>query len=184
MADRRKRGAPLGSSCAGPPGQRFMRASGRQELVRQMKAAAAVVILVLSAAAVVTSVAVHASANKTRAAIHEPRRLVWEDHAADLKKRKLFRRMYRMEEPVFNKLAGLLEPILQRNDYYARKRYRRGAVPTKIRLAIGLRMMAGASYLDVAVLFGVSKETVFSILWQVVDAINSTAAEVGPFVFP
>ncbi|CAB1112370.1 unnamed protein product [Ectocarpus sp. CCAP 1310/34] len=44
-------------------------------------------------------------------------------------------------------------------------------------------MMAGASYLDVAVLFGVSKETVFSILWQVVDAINS-AAEVGPFFFP
>ncbi|CAB1114698.1 unnamed protein product [Ectocarpus sp. CCAP 1310/34] len=31
---------------------------------------------------------------------------------------------------------------------------------------IGLRMMAGASYLHVAVLFGVSKETVFSILWQ------------------
>ncbi|CAB1104477.1 unnamed protein product [Ectocarpus sp. CCAP 1310/34] len=181
MADRRKRA--LGSSCAGPPSQRFRRASGRQELVRQMKAAAAVVVLVLSAAAVVTSVAVHASANKTRAAIHEPRRLVWEDHAADLKKRKLFRRMYRIEEPVFNKLAGLLEPILQRNDYYARKRYRRGAVPTKIRLAIGLRMMAGASYLDVAVLFGVSKETVFSILWQVVDAINSTA-EVGPFFFP
>ncbi|CAB1111309.1 unnamed protein product [Ectocarpus sp. CCAP 1310/34] len=99
-----------------------------------MKAAAAVVVLVLSAAAVVTSVAVHASANKTRAAIHEPRRLVWKDHAADLKKRKLFRRMYRIEEPVFNKLAGLLEPILQRNDYYARKRCRRGAVPTKIRL--------------------------------------------------
>ncbi|CAB1110331.1 unnamed protein product [Ectocarpus sp. CCAP 1310/34] len=148
-----------------------------------MKAAAAVVVLVLSAAAVVTSVAVHASAKKTRAAIHEPRRLVWEDHAADLNKRKLFRRMYRMEEPVFNKLAGLLEPILQRNDYYARKRYQGGAVPTKIRLAIGLRMMAGASYLDVAVLFGVSKETVFSILWQVVDAINSTA-EVGPFFFP
>ncbi|CAB1109577.1 unnamed protein product [Ectocarpus sp. CCAP 1310/34] len=44
-------------------------------------------------------------------------------------------------------------------------------------------MMAGASYLDVVVLFGESKETVFSILWQVVDAINSTA-EVGPFFFP
>ncbi|CAB1115498.1 unnamed protein product [Ectocarpus sp. CCAP 1310/34] len=117
MADRRKLGAPLGSSCAGPPSQRFRRASGGQEVVRQLKAAATAVVLVLSAAAVVTSVA---SANKTRAAIHEPRRLVWEDHAADLKKRKVFRRMYRMEEPVFNKVAVLLEPILQRNDYYAR----------------------------------------------------------------
>ena len=119
MADRRKRGAPLGLACAGRPSQRIRPASGRQELVRKMKAAAAVVVLVLSAAAVVTTVAAHASAKKTRAPIHEPRRLVWEDHAADLKKRKLFRRMYRMEEPVFNKLAGLLEPILQRNDYYA-----------------------------------------------------------------
>ena len=39
-------------------------------------------------------------------------------------------------------------------------------IPVKIRLAIGLRMMAGASYMDLAVLFGVSKETVFKVFWQ------------------
>ena len=63
------------------------------------------------------------------------------------------------------------------------KRLASGAVPVKIRLAIALRMLAGASYLDVAVFFGVAKETVFHILWQVIDAINNTP-EVGSFYFP
>ena len=62
-------------------------------------------------------------------------------------------------------------------------RRRSGAVAVETRLAIALRMMAGASYIDVAVLFGVAKETVFHILWQVVDAINRTPA-VGPFFLP
>lgn len=52
-----------------------------------------------------------------------------------------------------------------------------------IRLAVALRMFAGASYIDVAVLFGISKESVFHIMWQVVDAINNTPT-VGPFFFP
>ena len=56
-------------------------------------------------------------------------------------------------------------------------------MPVKIRVAVALRMLAGASYIDVAVLFGIAKETVFHVLWQVVDAINSTPA-VGPFFFP
>lgn len=53
----------------------------------------------------------------------------------------------------------------------------------KIRLAIALRMFAGGSYIDVCLLFGVSKESVFNIMWEVVDAINNTPA-VGPFFFP
>lgn len=53
----------------------------------------------------------------------------------------------------------------------------------KIQLAVALRMFAGASYIDVAVLFGIAKETVFKIMWDVVDAINNTPA-VGSFFFP
>lgn len=56
-------------------------------------------------------------------------------------------------------------------------------MPVKIRLAVALRMLAGASYLDIALLFGISKEAVFLILWEVVDAINNTP-EVGSFFFP
>ena len=50
----------------------------------------------------------------------------------------------------------------------------------KIRLAVASRMFAGASYIDVALLFGIAKESVFHIMWQVVDAINNTPT-VGPF---
>lgn len=53
----------------------------------------------------------------------------------------------------------------------------------EIRLAIGLRMLAGGSYLDVAARFGVSHPTVYTIMWEVIDAINNTP-EVGPFFFP
>lgn len=53
----------------------------------------------------------------------------------------------------------------------------------KVRLAVALRMFAGASYIDVAVLYGIAKESVFHIMWEVVDAINNTPT-VGPFFFP
>lgn len=53
----------------------------------------------------------------------------------------------------------------------------------KVRLAVALRMFAGASYVDVALLFGIAKESVFHIMWEVVDAINNTP-EVGAFFFP
>ena len=43
-------------------------------------------------------------------------------HVEDVRRRKLFRRMYRMEEHSFHKLAELLRPILERNDYYASKK--------------------------------------------------------------
>ena len=58
-----------------------------------------------------------------------------------------------------------------------------GAVPMEIRLAVALRMSAGGSYVDIAVLFGISKDSMFSIMWQVVDGINNTP-EVGAFFFP
>ena len=57
------------------------------------------------------------------------------------------------------------------------------AVLVIIRLAVASRMFAGASYTDVALLFGIAKGSVFHILWQVVDAINNTPT-VGPFFFP
>ena len=53
----------------------------------------------------------------------------------------------------------------------------------KIRLPVALRMFTGASYIDVALLFGIARESVFRIMWQVVDAIHNTPT-VGPFFFP
>ena len=53
----------------------------------------------------------------------------------------------------------------------------------KIRLAVGLRLLAGGSYLIIAQTFGVSQFTVFTIMWEIVDAINNTH-EVDPFLVP
>ena len=40
-------------------------------------------------------------------------------------------------------------------------------IPTDCRLALGLRMLAGASYLDIMLAFGVGRCTVYSIFHQV-----------------
>ena len=58
-----------------------------------------------------------------------------------------------------------------------------GLVEVENRLAMDLRMLAGGSYLDVAGRFGDPNITVFSIMWEVIDAINSTP-EVDLFFFP
>ena len=52
----------------------------------------------------------------------------------------------------------------------------------EIQLAVALRILAGASHLDVAVMFGLGLPTVHQTLWLVIDAINRTP-EAGRF-FP
>lgn len=58
-----------------------------------------------------------------------------------------------------------------------------GAIPVEIRLAVALRVLAGGSYWDAAVMFGLAAPTVYFILWQVIDAINKTPG-IGEFYFP
>ena len=116
MTARRKRRQPLGSM---PTARQQQRKRPRcPEIPTIVKAAVAIAIL-LSVVAT-TAVVIQDSAPKTRKRIHEPRRLVWEEHnRVDLARRGMFRRMYRMEEHTFNSLAELLRPILSHNDYYA-----------------------------------------------------------------
>ena len=116
MTDLRKRGALSGSVPSSRPRQRSRPSSDREGMFQRMKAAA-VIVLMLST--VVTSVVVHCLLPKLRQIIHEPRRLDWEEHTADINRRGLFRRMYRIDEHAFNKLAEMLRPILERNEYYA-----------------------------------------------------------------
>lgn len=80
-----------------------------------MQAAVALVVVLTT----VTATVVQGCAPRTRQAAYQPRRLTWEEHAEDLRRRGLFRRMYRMDEHTFDKLAELLRPILERNDYFA-----------------------------------------------------------------
>ena len=108
MADRRKRRQPLGSMPTARQQQR--KRPHCPEKLTIVKAAVAIAIL-LSVVAT-TAAVIQGSAPKTRQCIDEPRRLVWEEHRVDLARRCMFRRMYRMEEQTFNKLAELLRPRL------------------------------------------------------------------------
>ena len=118
MADGRKRGAPAELS-SGRPWARARATHNTPDVLKTITKAVVAIMVVLS---VVTSTVVEDFTPKTRQPVHEPRRLDWEEHVKDVRRRQLFRRMYRMEEDSFNKLAELLRPILERNDYYARKR--------------------------------------------------------------
>lgn len=58
-----------------------------------------------------------------------------------------------------------------------------GAVTVEMQLGVALWIFAGASYFDVAILYGIAPTTaVYGTLWMV-DATSSTP-EVGPLVFP
>ena len=102
MADRRKRG-PHTQTCRTLSPWARARPTHTRDALKKLKAAAAIVLVLT----VVTSTVVQRFAPKTRQPIHEPRRLDWDAHVEDVRRRKLFRRMYRMEEHSFYKLAEL-----------------------------------------------------------------------------
>lgn len=83
---------------------------------------------------VVSTTVAQRFAPKARQPIHEPRRLDWDEHVKDLRRRRLFRRMYRMDEHSFDKLADHLRPIIERNDFYASERE-----PQSVRVSVCAR---------------------------------------------
>ncbi|CAB1103261.1 unnamed protein product [Ectocarpus sp. CCAP 1310/34] len=89
-----------------------------------------------------------------------------------------------MEKGSFHKLVGLLRPSLEVNAFFGALRSpRNGAIAVEVRVAVALRILAGASYWDVLLMFGLSVAVTYQILWEVIDAINNTPA-VGAFDFP
>ena len=58
-----------------------------------------------------------------------------------------------------------------------------GIVPVESRVAVAIRLLAGASYLDLLDVHGIHKSTAYECLWAVVDAINNTK-DLGDIVFP
>lgn len=57
-------------------------------------------------------------------------------------------------------------------------------LPVEIRLAVALRMFAGASSLDLSFLYCIAKEAaVCAIMWEVADAISNTPTA-GSFLSP
>ena len=102
----------------------------------------------------------------------------WIHLAATLESDGSFRRHYRMERSAFNTLVNILKPHL----ISGRRRGVRGRVPIEFRVAMTLRWLAGASYLDLCVIYRVSKATFFATVHAVTEAICH--AGVGSFYTP
>jgi hypothetical protein len=79
-------------------------------------------------------------------------------------------RFLRMPMESFNRLFGYLQTYLQVDEDQAA--HRGGAILPQIRLFCALRYLAGASYLDIIFFIGISKQSFYRVVWQVIDAIN------------
>jgi DDE superfamily endonuclease/Villin headpiece domain len=81
-----------------------------------------------------------------------------------------FTRCFRMPRTAFYKLVAMLKPDLMRNASMA-KRSSGGVIEPASRLAIFLRMLAGASYLDLQLSFCVARSTIYGIFTDTLSAV-------------
>mmetsp|Transcript_61712 Transcript_61712/g.127487 ORF Transcript_61712/g.127487 Transcript_61712/m.127487 type:complete len:533 (-) Transcript_61712:43-1641(-) len=104
----------------------------------------------------------------------------WHQGIADAE----FRRFYRLSKPAFSHLVGLLSPYLDIT-FTARGRFSSIAqakrsngkgvrrVTTEMKVSMGLRWLAGGSYLDISAHHGVSSTTFFRAKDEFVAAVNA-----------
>ena len=84
-----------------------------------------------------------------------------------------FKLRYRLDFEGFNELLGIIRPDLEPLDLAQAKRAKWGHdVQTEAKLAMALRYLAGASPLDLELIYMVSKSYVYDCVWKVVDAVN------------
>ena len=81
-----------------------------------------------------------------------------------------FRRVFRMQRNTFLSLLNVIRPDLERDGVMA-ARSSGGRIEPEIRLALTLRLLAGSSYLDSTVLFGVSRPFFYAVFLETVDSI-------------
>jgi hypothetical protein len=120
-------------------------------------------------------------------------RMNWETfRGTTLGTEKNFRRYLRVSSIVFDEiLQGIMpdEAKRKRAERAAQssaglsdkasedEKLRHGAIGYELRLAMTLRYMAGASYLDLCALFGVGHSTFYNIIWKTLQAIDKYMAE-------
>jgi hypothetical protein len=75
-----------------------------------------------------------------------------------------FRRMFRIDRDSFQWLLTLGRPIID-------GKTSRSIAPD-IKLAVALRFLAGAIYLDIAFAFNISEKHVMKYAWEVLEAID------------
>ena len=85
---------------------------------------------------------------------------------------EMFRKSFRMSRTTFGLLLDSVRDLVERR-FVSGTDYRRATVPADIRLAITLRILAGASYCDLSLAYQVKESTVFDIFASTCDALNS-----------
>ena len=84
-------------------------------------------------------------------------------------KPNLFTRMYRLSPSSFDKVLAIIKPQL-----LPRKKTAKYFVPPLIKLCLGLRVLAGGSYLDLSFGYDVPHSTVHFYAWQALHAIDQS----------
>ena len=88
---------------------------------------------------------------------------------------KMFKRMFRMSKHAFTNLLGLLEDRYEERDSKSVRQAKNSSgsvVSTKTALAVTLRWLAGASYIDLCFTWGISMGSFFvdgGVLWGTME---------------
>lgn len=87
-----------------------------------------------------------------------------------------FVKVFRLTRPAFAKLHKMLKPLLSVKMPFRGISSSGSTVPTVTKLAATLRWLAGGSFLDISLLFGLDFTNFFNknyFLWQTIEAIDS-----------
>ena len=100
----------------------------------------------------------------------------WSIEAMEMLEDHEFTRMFRLNRQAFNDLLQKITLIMPEKDEKKAISSSGSVIKNKVKLAITLRWLAGASYLDLSFGFAVSRSTIFNndrgILWPTIRAIN------------
>jgi DDE superfamily endonuclease len=110
--------------------------------------------------------------------------IVWDSHIKGLHHAGKFQQNYQMSERAFDKLLVMLYPKLLKNIVLSSNSTSGlgEVISPKMTMAVGLCLLAGASYIDLTSAYGISESSVFVVRNLFVNAVNS--CEALKVVFP
>lgn len=104
------------------------------------------------------------------------RTILWfSKHASELSHRE-FRRLYRLGKETFSKVVDLVNPLCQRKQLRLNSKI--ASVKVEVMLAVALRILAGASYLDVSWPYGIATSTVYDIFHEMLEAMDNVLPKI------
>ncbi|KAJ1439136.1 hypothetical protein B484DRAFT_391976 [Ochromonadaceae sp. CCMP2298] len=87
----------------------------------------------------------------------------------------IFLKTYRLDRASFIELCEQIDPLIRRDEVKAAASSGSG-IPSRTRLAVTLRWLAGGSWCDIVFAYGISATTFYSergALWPTIEAIDA-----------